>query len=219
MKKSNIHQLIEQQDKDKKDEMFAKFEKEHNLESKARVVRYNKKRIWAASIAAAAIVICVIIAIPLLLNNTNRTHKRYFSIDDCVAVDLDYSVKEYAKEVNKDFLYIDWYDIAEEFQTWLFVNRYNSEDVIYINETIVNGETGDIVDLYIIDELTTMEAFSFYEDSCNRTATIDDVPVNWYYRNRLSTAMFKYKGYKYFVVLQEPMEEESVLKIVADMIP
>lgn len=218
MKEKDVHKLIEEQDKGKKALMYEKFQSKHNLESNTGVVKYNKKRICIASVAATAVIaIFLIIAIPLLINNFNRYKKRYCTTNDCVAIDLNSTVKDYATEVGKDFLYIDWYDIADEVQTKLYVNKNDSNDIVFIQETIINGESGDVVNYYIVDEFTDVDALIFYEENCDRTTTINNISINWYYNNRRSVAVFKYEGYKYYIELKDPMAEEDVLKIVEEM--
>ena len=216
MKEKDVHKLIEEQDKGKKAYMFEKFQKQHSLKSETHVVKH-KKRIYVASIVAAAMAM-LIIAIPLMINEISRDHKRYFTVDDCVATVIESTVKEYAIETNKNLLYIDWYDIAEEVRTILYVNKDNIEDILYIDETTVNSETYEIDDLYIFDELTTIDIFSDYEEDCTRTATNNNISVKWFYGYQISGAIFTYNGYNYIVQIQDPIEEDSVLKIIEEMI-
>ena len=219
MKEKDVHRLIEEQDKEKKALMYEKFKEKHNLASNTRVVKYNKKRICIASVAATAFVaIFLIIAIPLLINNINSSKMRYFDLSDCIAIDLDYTVKDYAESNGLSLLYIDWYDCAEEVRTWLFVNKDNEDEIIYIKEAIANGETGDIVELYILEQNINLDSLALYEEACVQTAIINGISVNWFYRNRISVATFKFNGYKYYIVLDEPMDEESVLQIVEEML-
>ncbi|MBR2971049.1 MAG: hypothetical protein IKC48_04575 [Clostridia bacterium] len=222
MKDNDFHKLIEQQNAQKKAGKYAEFEKKHDLPEANTVKAKQKHTVRYIPFGSVLSALCLIIVLTFMLNaekfmppdssQTPPSHSLY------EAVRIDYTVKEYSANEELPLLYIDWYDVADDVQTWLYVDINNNDDVIYIKEDIANGETGDIVYLYIMDEHTSVDIFTFFEQSCNKTAVIGEVIINWSYRSALSTAFFKYEGYKYYIQLEFPMEEDAILKIAEAMI-
>ena len=218
MKEKDVHRLIEEQNTEKKAAMYAEFQSKHNLTAEKTVTKKKKHGLVVSCAVAALVAVCLIIAIPIMLKNNERSSMRYCSISDCIPKDIDCTVKDYAADKGLPLLYIDWYDKAETIITRLLVNKDDEDDIIYIHELIQDGETGDIVDLAIVEQNIIVDSLAFYDEACTRTTTISNISVDWYYRNRVSAAIFKFNGYKYYIVLDEPMEEEAVLQIVEEML-
>lgn len=227
MKDRDVHQLIEQQNAEKKAAMYSEFEKKHNLTANNTVEVRHKHTIRYVSFASVLAALCLIIMLPFMLHTEESLPAdgeqpaptvRFCAAEDCTLIYMDNTVKEYAANRGLSLLYLDWYDVAEDIQSRLYVDKNDNTDVIYIQEGLVNGETGEIVYLYIMDVFTTVDMFTFFEETCSRIAVIGEITVNWSYRQSTSAAFFEYEGYKYYISLELPMEEEDILRIAEAMI-
>ena len=218
MKDNDIHKLIEQQEKERKAELYAEFEQKHNITAEQPDKR--KYAIKIASCAAAAVVIiCLIVSLPFIMQNNIKNSTRYCSVNDCIAEDANFTLQEYAANNNLPLLYVDWYDIADEIQTKIFVNKDDREDIIFFQENIINGQNGIIVELYITKENVEVDFISSFEERCGRASTIKDVCVSWNFRNSFGLAVFVYKGYKYYLTLEDIADENVITDIIEEMIP
>lgn len=226
MSKKDIHQLIEKQNPEGKAALRKKVKDRLSLPveleqvQKKSVLSFFKKRYHIfASVATAIVVVCLAIVIPVVLNRDTGPTERYCYAADCVENQIDNTLKEYSEQNNLSLLYIDWYDIADEVDTLLYVNINDESDVIYMQETLVNGEIGSIVTLYITDLHTNVDRFENMILMCEYTDTVNNINVHWKFQNDEGIAHFEYSGNKYFINLKYPMAEDSVLELVESMIP
>lgn len=228
MSRKDIHQIIEEKNPEGKAALREKVKERLNLtveteqtqEKPARSLFKKRYRIFA-SVSAALAVACLAIVLPIVLNRDSGTGptERYCHAADCVKTEVDYSVKEYSERNNLSLLYIDWYDVADELETLLYVNIDNDSDVVYIQERIVNSETGSMVILYITDLYTKVDIFEDMGVICDNIDTIDNITVHWIFQKSKGMAYFEYSNRKYFIDLRYPMAEDSVLELVESMIP
>ena len=114
---------------------------------------------------------------------------------------------------------MDWYDVAEEVITTLYVNKADNQDIVYIEEVIINGDTGDIIKVSVCDVSTKVDILEAYANICVVEAMIKGNKVLWRYNMMLSKAFFEYNGYKYYLELSYPMTENAILEIVEAMLP
>ncbi|MBE5730575.1 MAG: hypothetical protein E7350_01310 [Clostridiales bacterium] len=227
MKDNDFHKLIEQQNAEKKAEKYAEFEKKHDL-PKANTVKAKQKHTIRYSLLASVLAaLCLVVALIVWLigdllprsNNVDTpTSISYYVAEDCTIINMDNTVKDYAASQGLPLLYIDWYDEAEDIQSWLYVDKNDNTDIVYIRECIANSETGNIVNLYIIDMNTNVDIFTAYKESCNKVTVIGKITVNWAYSQSLGMAFFVYEGYKYYISLDFPMAEDDILRIAEGMI-
>lgn len=224
MKYKEFHKLIEEQNPEQKQALHKKLKQELNIaeaEQTQKKPTFSYKRFYRifAGVSAAVAAVCLAIVLPLVLNrDTAVPTERYCHAADCVETVADYTVKDYSEQNNLSLLYIDWYDIADEIQTKVFVNTNDSSDIIYFEETLVNGETGDIATLYITELHTKVDIFEDVENSCENFEYISSVKVSWKYQNIKGTAYFEYSGRSYVIELKNPMAEDSVLDLVESML-
>ncbi len=217
MKKGGIHQLIEEQDKEKKTEMYHEFEKKHNITAEEPVGKRRTLRIVSCA-AAAAVIICLIVAVPLIVNSGTKNPTRYSDLGDFFPKDMDCTVRDYAVENNLDLLYIDWYDNADEIHTKLYINKDDKVDISFLQETIVNSRSGSIVDLYIMKQNIEVDSMVRYEEQCDKNTTIKGLAVNWNYNKPYGVAYFNYEGYKYYIILEDISDKSVINDAVEDMI-
>lgn len=226
MSQNDIHQIIEKENLEGKEAMRKKVKERLNLPADteqehskpARFIFKKRYRIFA-SVSAALAIVCIAIVLPIVLNRDTGPIERYCHAADCVETVADYTVKDYSERNNLSLLYIDWYNIADDIQTKLYVNAGNENDVIYLQERIINGETGSVVVLYISDVYTQVDILEDKENACENVEFISSIKVSWGYRNFIGLACFEYSGRGYVIELTHPMTENSVLELVESMIP
>ena len=225
MNKKNIHKLIEEKNPEGKAALRERVMERLNLPTEAEQPQkkptFSYKRFYRifAGVSAAVAAVCLAIVLPIVLNRgTAVPTERYCHAADCIETPIDYSIKEYSEHNNLSLLYIDWYDTADELETLLFVNNNDDNDVIYLKETIVNGETGSIATLYITELHTKVDIFEDVENSCENFEYISSVKVSWGYEDIKGTAYFEYSGRSYVIELRYPMAEDSVLDLVESML-
>lgn len=226
MSQNDIHQIIEKENLEGKEVLRKKVKGRLNLPAEAEQAQnksslsfFKKRYRIVASISSALVVVCLAIVLPIVLNRDTVPTERYCHAADCVETVIDYTIKDYSEKNNLSLLYIDWYNIADDIQTKLYVNAGNENDVIYLQERIINGETGSVVVLYISDLYTKVDIFEDVENSCENIEYISSIKVNWGYRNIIGTAYFEYSGRGYVIELTYPMAEDTVLELVESMIP
>lgn len=229
MKYNKFHKLIEENNSEQKQAAYEGLKAELNIsdapapaEKPASKWRNFIKKPYRliACLSAALAAVCLAIVLPITLNNTVQPPAvRYRSSEDCLEILIDYSLKEYGEINGIPYLYIDWYDFADEVQTKLYVSEDDSNDLIYAREMLVNGETGSIVILYTTDLYTRVDILDDYLDICTIESIVREVKVFWYYNNRKNSAYFEYGDYRYFIELNYPLTENSILEIIDSMLP
>lgn len=226
MSKKNINQIIEEKNPEGKAALRQKVMERLNLPEESEQTQkkptFSYKRFYRifASVSAAVAVVCLAIVLPIVLNRDSGTGptERYCHAADCVETVADCTLKDYSERNNLSLLYIDWYDIADEIQTKMFVNINDSSDIIYFEETLVNGEVGSIATLYVTDLYTKVDIFEDVESYLKNVEYISSIKVIWGYSNIIGTAYFEYSGRRYVIDLRYPMAEVSVLDLVESML-
>ena len=230
MNYKKFHKMIEADNPERKEALYQRLNESLNIpgetvEPTGKSVSVGRKPFkisyrLIASLSAALVVVCLAIIIPIALNNrVSPPSERYCYSADCQKIESDYSIKEYAERNNLPYLYINWYEIAENVQTSLFVNATDPNDVVYMHEKLLNGETGSIVSLSISDLYTKVDIFDDYWVLCANETSFKGVNMHWHQHYQISRAYFEYSGYRYFVELTYPMTEDSIIEIVESMLP
>lgn len=226
--KYKAHQLIEAKNPERKAALDNRIKNQLNItdetdngktEIPLRKPFYKTYRFFAG-ISAALAAACLAIILPVILNNGTQTPvERYCYANECFEIKIDYSLKQYGERNNANYLYIDWYDLTDDLQTKLYVSRDNPDDLIYIKEVLVNGETGSIVALYITDLYTMVDVLDAFWDDCDTKIIISGTSVYWNTLNSSSRGYFEYGNYRYFIELTYPLKEDSILEIIESMLP
>ena len=230
MNHKKFHNIIEEENTEEKEALFGRIAESLNLPEETEEI--TEKRVstgWnpfkkhyrlIASLSSAFVVVCLAIIIPIALKSRVKTpSNRYSSSSDCLKVEIDYSVKDYAEVNNLPLLYIDWYDIADNVRTILYCDADDSTDIVYFEELITNGETGNTVFLYITDLYTQVDIFERFMELSKDETSLKNVDIHWHSGNTNSKAYFEYGNYRYFVELTYPMAEDEILEIVESMLP
>lgn len=222
MKEKDIHNLIEQQEPEKKQAAFKRIQERLNIAEvsavqTAKPKKSVKKRAFAWS-AVMAVALCLAIVLPITLTRTPDVKDRYCVAGDYETYPTEFNIEQYASNINQKILFVDWYDIAEECLTDLYVNVNNRNDMIYLQELLVNGETGEIVDLYITDKRTKVDILSRW-DSCTTVKQLEDTEVLLDVTFQALFATFKYGDFVYYLEFINVENESRALEIIASMLP
>lgn len=226
--KYKVHKQIEAKNPKRKAALNNRIKKELNIsddddnsgktEISVKKPFYKTYRFFAG-ISTAFVAVCLVIVLPIVLNNNKLPSERYCNANDCYEIRIDYTLNEYGERNNVPYLYVDWYEIADDVQTKLYVNKENQDELIYVRETLVNGETGSVAVLSITDLYTKVDILDSFWDECDNTNNINGINIHWHSRNLKSKAYFEYGNYRYFVELSYPLEEDSILELIEGMIP
>ncbi len=221
MKERDVHNLIERQDEDGKKALYTRICDGLGLETKVKPAPRSKRALlWRVLVPALSFcIICLAIILPIALKNrVNPNPNRYCLSADCVEVALDMNVKEYADRNGKSMLYIDWYDISEDVTTISFVNKDDRNDIIYLDEVIVNGETGDTVQLSIFDKHTYLDSFDYLLEIQYDKIEYKGIVMEWKSNMLNFMGMIKFGDYRYYVQISQPSEAVDIVEILKGMV-
>lgn len=231
MKYKKFHKLIEENTAEQKQAVYQKLQQDLALPEDASPDQ-KRNTVWqnlfkkpahlVACLSTAVAVVCLAIILPIALNDGGGTPtppNRYTSGHDSDRLDMDCTLKEYAQQNGLSMLYVDWYDIADNVNTALYVNPSDHDDVYYYEEFITHAETGYTVYLDVTDLFTRVDILERFEFNCDNEEIIKGVSVHWYGDNVTSRACFEYGDYRYFVELLFHPAKDIVLEIVQSMLP
>ena len=240
-KEKEIRQ-IEQEHKEEFDAIYERIhaDVERNIVEQARKRKQRQKLCHRiVSIAMAfVLVLTLAIVLPIVLRTDNDNNGSgynsgddgndeniniRYSTADLKAITLDCNLKQYSELYNVEILYINWYDVAEEesCQTTKHVEKDNEENVVFLQETITNDETGYSVKYAIVKESITVDEFDYIEEILQQPnqTNIDNVIISYMIGKTRSVAKLEYKGYTYYFDFGDSLDEdeEALLEILSSM--
>ena len=238
-KERKFHQLIEQQNREEKDRVLAKLQQKEaerlatqkqTEETKFSQIPVLPKatpfpwRKWAAVAASSLAVIflgvfATVNFFPFESNIDNSSSvqgDRYFTVLSYETVETQTTLKEYSQENGKDWLYFDWYDETDYLKNNVWQLK-DTQEVICFKEEMVDINTGCMVHLFVIEATTRLESFSL-DESTNLEANIQGTEIDWSITEDKAYANFVYDGYRYYLRIQDPMDENYVLSLVEELL-
>ena len=186
----------------------------------------ERRRFFNIKTAAFGVVGIIAVSIAIVLPISLRksapaphSQQRYtYNAADFDQGDLGLTVREYAEQIGKNILYLDWYDNADEYVTTKYFLPNEEDKIIYISEDIYNGETGDHVRFSFVDNNIDVDYLEEFKESCKLNYEYNNMIISWGCESTIvSRAYFEYNDYKYYVQLFEPMSDQAVLDIVKEM--
>lgn len=226
--KYKVHKTLETKNPKRKAALDERIKKELDIPDGIENIgteSYKKKPFYKtfrfiAGVSTALLATCLAIVLPIMQgNNVQITEERYCNANECNEIPIEYSIKEYGERNNLSYLYIDWYTIADEVQTKLFVNADKPDDLIYVQEMIANGETGSFAVLSITDLYTRVDVLEALGESCDDEVIINGISIHWHSNNRVSEGYFEYGKYRYFIELTYPLSDDYILELIESMMP
>ena len=143
-----FHELIEQQNREEKDAVWAKIQQKEAerqkeepapVSPKARSFSWRKwTPILASSLAAVVIGVFATWGVLSLKNGSNDDNKgRYFTSQSYEKVNTELTLKDYAQKIGKSLLYFDWYEETDYLknQAW---QLNDTQEIICFQEEINN---------------------------------------------------------------------------------
>ena len=227
-KERKFHELIEQQNREEKDAVWARLQqKEAEREQEKPVSALPKARSFSwrkwVPIVASSLVAVVIGAFATweflsLKNNGNEDNKgRYFNSQSYEIVDSQLTIKDYSLEMGNRLLYFDWYEETDFCKDKVWQLK-DTQEIICYNEEIIDINTGCLIYMFVRESNTEIEDFSADEET-DRKSELNGVQVDWRYSKFKANAKFIYEDYTYYLRVDEPIDENYILGLVEELLP
>lgn len=219
MREKDVHNLIEQQDPEAKQRLWDKISAQLDIapqpeaQTKAQVKSKLKGWHWA-TIAVALVFVTLSIVLPLTLKDDGV---RYCDSTQYTTENLEQTLREYAVLHNKEYLYVDWYDIADERNTFYGHMKDNEKDIVFFEERILNSETGYTITLSITDNKTQVDKFEPFSEGTEEF-TVKEVTVKLHQQLWQTLAMFEYKDNIYYLQLDVGNAKDELIEIIEGML-
>ena len=217
-----FHEFIEEQNREEKDAVWAKIQQKDEpipVSSKSRSFSWRKwMPILASSLAAVMIGVFATWGFLSWQNKPNGDNKgRYFTSQSYETMSTQSTLKGYAKEIGKELLHFDWYAETWHLQDQVWQLK-DTQEIICFQEEIADVDTDCIVYIYVMESDTEIEGFLADEET-DQKSEVDGVEIDWYYSKYKSNANFVYEEYKYYLRVDEPIDENYILDLVAELLP
>lgn len=227
-KERKFHELIEQQNREEKDAVWAKIqqkdvERQANkpvpVSTKTRSFSWRKwMPIAASSLAVVVIGVFATWGFLSLNNGPSEDNKgRYFDTQSYEVVNTQNTLKEYAREIGENLLYFDWYAETDFLEDYAWQVK-DTQEIICYNEEIIDVNTGCKVEIFVTEADIEIEDFSFDEES-SKESEVNGVKTNWRYTRFSAFANFEYEDYRYYLRVKEPIDENYILALVEELLP
>ena len=236
-KERKFHQLIEQLDREEKDRVWQKIKQKEDLrmieEGKTIVVKYPSKKFSLRKVVAVCTTfILVIVGIVGLVRflpkeesvdngaggdsiGNEQGGNRYCDSSMYTVTASEKTLKEIAELGDETILYLDWYDVTDYYETSVYQMNGTAEIIGYYEE-MVDINTGSIISIHTIFDNYLLESLDIYGDT-DRVEYINGVEIHWASVMEYSYANFDYGTYQYFIIVEYPMAENSVLDIINEL--
>lgn len=213
-----FHNLIKNQNSEEKDRLWEKIEKELGNENITVVVPRKKKFPMGRFVAvvSSCVLIVTIATIAVWKFLPQETGPRYCTQDQYRGTKTDMTLKEYAKENNKELLYFDWYEKADLLENTIY-QLNDTNEIICFQEDMINGETGTFISLYVVDTQTKMDMLDYFYTRCDKSSQVKDIQVNWISSLKEANAYFEYNHYNYYLTVDAPESSEAILELIGTL--
>lgn len=225
MKDIDIDNTIENANSEKKEELRAQLHARLGLPQQEATQTTSRRRVFSLKAVALGIAamcaVCLAIVLPITLRNNTpaRQQVRFkYSFADFTNADLGLTIKEYSAQTGKNILYLDWYDNINDCVTKKYFLPNKQNDIIFVSEDLYDGEMGDRVHFDVVGKNIYIDELEIAREACSNNYKYNNTNIHWAHSDSASRAYFEYKGYKYYVRLDDPMSEQAILDIVKEML-
>ena len=223
--RKKIHKWLEEQDPIRKQSLLESIIEELEIEveteqNSTAVMSRKRKRILnmtAALAICAAVFLIVWLPIALIDRGEKPPFNRYCLSSELKSEPLDTTVKEYCVQNSMDCLYLNWYDTAY-YETYRFFMKEDTTDTVYLHEYMMDLETGDEIEYYIMDRYTDVDTLTKFIDLCSEQRIINSTELKWSYTQNASIGYFIYDDYNYILTISYPSSEEILFDVVEQML-
>ena len=205
-RESDIHNLIEQQNCERKQSLWEdrikysiQLDNEDLVGTSGRALVVNKKRkIIALSIIVFLLIAVLIIVFSIIYGRPSKF--RYCTSSDYTTDFYDNTLKEYSQQSNGELLYLNWYTEAFYYEDYIYKLKKNDE-IICFEEEIIDLTTANKVNIFVTDNYTTIDFLEEIKDICFQNAKINNVEIHWGENSSEGSAYFEYNSYVYYLML------------------
>ncbi|MDE7107115.1 MAG: hypothetical protein K2O39_02210 [Clostridiales bacterium] len=185
-----------------------------------------KKRRFAFISAIATVAVCIAVIVPcavLLPNRNNGTDNggkeniRYCKQDEYEKSYVEYTIGEYRKTNNRKFLYFDWYEAGEDFNTSCYTSKVDNE-VLCLEEQAYLPQPNIFVQYSITKSNVYLSAFDSTIEHCRMEQNISNHTVKWDVNNSLASCIFEDNGYRYFIQIEQGQDENRLFELVTELL-
>lgn len=233
-REKKFHQLIEEKNQEEKARVWEKIQGKMKEEAPAAStavepttegikwsVRWKKVAMFGAA-AAVVLIVSIVAAFNFFpqgditvdnssSGNDSQNDNRYCTSEEYTANTTEKTIAQHAQEIGEPLLYFNWYDTTEEVTDFVYTLN-DTQEVICYRENIINPETGDMLNLYVIDKNIDMDFLQNTEGDNEEQDVYNQVDITWSFNPMKAYASFTYGAYKYNIVLLEPIEEDDILE-------
>lgn len=213
-----FYNLIKNQNREEKDKLWEKIEKELGNENISIVVPKKKKFPMGrfVAIASSCVLVATVAAVTIPRFLPPKDDTRYRTQADYEKFSTDMTLKEYAQEIGKELLYFDWYEEAELIENTIYkLNETN--EIICFKEDLINGETGQSIKFYVVDVKTKMDILEPFYTRCRDNSQVKNIEICWNYNINESNAYFEYNEYNYYLTVDSPETSETILELIGTL--
>lgn len=214
-----FYNLIKNQNREEKDKLWKKIEKELGNENLS-IIAPKKKKFPTRSfiaIASSCVLVATVAVVTLSCLLPFKDDVRYRTQADYEKFSTDMTLKEYTQEIGKELLYFDWYEEAELIEDTVYkLNETN--EIICFKEDLINGETGQSIKFYVVDNKTKIDILESFYTRCKEKSEVENIEVYWNYSLKESNAYFEYNKYNYYLTVDSPETSETILELIGALL-
>ena len=224
-KEKKFHQFIEELDQAKKERSWKKIQEQDtsNIESVQKVsfdsVKKRGAMVWKKALVTSFV---AIIAIGTgvfggikLFEKDELAPTRYCDASMYTMQDVAITLKDRSVE-EENLLFLNWYEITDFYMDQMYCLNDSQLEIGYY-EQIADVHTGSLVEIHAIKKEYQLSELDVYEKMA-RLDVVEDIQVSWGGMDWFEYASFSFNGYNYYISLEYPMEEGSILNIVEEML-
>ena len=215
-------QIISEQYKDEKEPLYEKIHQrveemyEHEAKRKRRLNTFSK--VFPVSLAVVLIISLAII-LPIVLQPAGEQpggEIRYSDLELDIQK-LDCNLSEYAIRSNSQYLYINFYDVAEDLSTLRYFKADDDSVTAYLQESFIHGEYGYLITLSLMRKDVIVDKYDEGSLANPQEMIINNVTISYDITRQFANAQFEYQGYKYYLEFDDAIEVEFLTEIINNM--
>ena len=225
-KEKKFHQLIEDLNQEEKERCWKKIQEQDTScivsvqQTSVDVVKKRGVATWKKALVTSFVSIVVVGAGVFggikLFAKDEPPSTRYCDTSMYDAIDVQISLKERVEQEDKTLLFLDWYEITDYYADKVYELKASLDEIGYY-EQIVDINTGSLVEINAIKKQYELESLNIYSQMTEKSLVIG-LQVDWINAVNMQYATFSYQEYNYYISLEYPMEEDSILDIVKEML-
>ena len=225
-KEKKFHQFIEELNQEEKEISWKKIQEQDISETGSiqqvafSSVKRNGVALWKKALLGCLVSIIVVGAGVFgdikLFAKEDPPSTRYCDTSMYDAIDVQLTLKDRFEQEEKIILFLDWYEITDYYADRAYELKDSHAEIGYY-EQIVDINTGSLVEINVVKKEYKLQALEIYSQM-TEISSVMDVQVDWISSVNMQYAVFSYQEYNYYISLEYPMEEDSILDIVEEML-